>query len=248
MIAKASAIDAMVAPLAEVEAADSIVSCLEKAGVEYVFGVPGGAVEPIYNALARSARRGGPRAVVARHEAGAAFMADGYARETGRLGVCISHIGARRDQSHHRRRLRLQQSGPAPGNHRSTRSAVFRPWGAAGIGLHRRECRGHVRPLHALQLPRFARGSGRDQGDQRDPSCAAHSLSGPAHLSFPVDILRSRFLAEEPRDTTSPRWCATTLALIDERSIAASECGARRLRRASCFSSAMDRPKRSTRS
>src|SRR6188768_3208965 len=78
---------------AQVEVAELIVSYLEKAGVEYVFGVPGGAVEPIYNALARSARRGGPRPVVSRHEAGAAFMADGYARETGRLGVCLATSG-----------------------------------------------------------------------------------------------------------------------------------------------------------
>src|SRR5688500_7481618 len=75
------------------EAAELVVACLEKAGVEYVFGVPGGAVEPLYNALARSARRGGPRPVTARHESGAAFMADGYARETGRLGVCIATSG-----------------------------------------------------------------------------------------------------------------------------------------------------------
>lgn len=75
------------------EAADFIVAHLEDIGVEYVFGVPGGAVEPLYNALARSGRRGGPKAVVARHEAGAAFMADGYARETGRIGVCIATSG-----------------------------------------------------------------------------------------------------------------------------------------------------------
>jgi len=61
-------------------AADLLVAYLEQIGVEYVFGVLGGAIEPLYNALARSARRGGPRAVVARHETGAAFMADGYAR------------------------------------------------------------------------------------------------------------------------------------------------------------------------
>jgi acetolactate synthase I/II/III large subunit len=58
-----------------------------------VFGVPGGAIEPLYNAMARSARRGGLRPVIARHEAGAAFMADGYARETGKLGVCCSTTG-----------------------------------------------------------------------------------------------------------------------------------------------------------
>jgi acetolactate synthase-1/2/3 large subunit len=79
--------------LVQVEVAELVVACLAKAGVEYVFGVPGGAVEPIYNALARSAREGGPRPVVARHEAGAAYMADGYARETGRLGVCVTTSG-----------------------------------------------------------------------------------------------------------------------------------------------------------
>ena len=59
---------------APIEAAELIVRCLEQAGVEYVFGIPGGAIEPLYNALARSARRGGPRAVGSRHESGAAFM------------------------------------------------------------------------------------------------------------------------------------------------------------------------------
>lgn len=75
------------------EVADLIVAYLEQLGIEYVFGVPGGAIEPLYNALARSARRGGPRPVVARHEAGAAFMADGYARETGKIGVCCATSG-----------------------------------------------------------------------------------------------------------------------------------------------------------
>ena len=70
-----------------------LVQFLEQLGVEYVFGVPGGAIEPFYDALAESAERGGPRPVIARHEAGAAFMADGYARETGRLGVCCATTG-----------------------------------------------------------------------------------------------------------------------------------------------------------
>ncbi len=73
--------------------ADLIVEYLYHLGVEFVFGVPGGAIEPLYNALARSARKGGPRAVVARHESGAAFMADGYARETGKLGVVCATTG-----------------------------------------------------------------------------------------------------------------------------------------------------------
>jgi acetolactate synthase-1/2/3 large subunit len=76
-----------------IEVADLLVAYLEQIGVEYVFGVPGGAIEPLFNAMARSQRRGGLRVIVARHEAGAAFMADGYARETGRLGVCCTTSG-----------------------------------------------------------------------------------------------------------------------------------------------------------
>lgn len=77
----------------QVTYADLLVGYLNLLGVEYVFGVPGGAIEPLFNALARSERRGGVRAVIARHEAGAAFMADGYARETGKLGVCCATTG-----------------------------------------------------------------------------------------------------------------------------------------------------------
>ncbi|MCK4690724.1 MAG: thiamine pyrophosphate-binding protein, partial [Desulfuromonadales bacterium] len=73
--------------------ADLLVEQLEQIGVEYIFGVPGGAIEPLYNAMARSSRKGGLRPIVARHESGAAFMADGYARETGKLGVCCSTTG-----------------------------------------------------------------------------------------------------------------------------------------------------------
>jgi acetolactate synthase-1/2/3 large subunit len=76
-----------------IENGDLILHYLERLGVKYVFGVPGGSIEPLFNALARSERQGGPRAIVARHETGAAFMADGYARETGRIGVCCATAG-----------------------------------------------------------------------------------------------------------------------------------------------------------
>lgn len=73
--------------------ADLILEYLHQLNVEYVFGVPGGAIEPLYNALARSERRGGIKAITTRHECGAAFMADGYHRETGKLGVVCSTTG-----------------------------------------------------------------------------------------------------------------------------------------------------------
>jgi acetolactate synthase-1/2/3 large subunit len=76
-----------------IDNADLIVDYLRILKVDFVFGVPGGAIEPLYNALAKSAVKGGPKIVVARHEAGAAFMAEGYARETGKLGVCCATTG-----------------------------------------------------------------------------------------------------------------------------------------------------------
>ncbi len=72
---------------------DLIIEYLRLLEVEYVFGVPGGAIEPLFNALARRSKDGGPKIIVARHEAGAAFMAEGYARETGKLGVCCATTG-----------------------------------------------------------------------------------------------------------------------------------------------------------
>jgi len=72
---------------------DLIVDYLAKLDVEYVFGVPGAHIAALYEALERSEKRGGPRAILTRHESGAATMADGYARETGRLGVCCATTG-----------------------------------------------------------------------------------------------------------------------------------------------------------
>lgn len=75
------------------ENGDLIVNYLQRWQIEYVFGVLGGSIEPFYNALARSERKNGIKAIVARHETGAAFMADGYARETGKVGVCCATAG-----------------------------------------------------------------------------------------------------------------------------------------------------------
>ena len=75
------------------ELADIVVGYIQKLGVEYVFGVLGGAIEPLVNALARSGRKGGPRCIITRHESGAAFMADGYYSASGKLAVCFATTG-----------------------------------------------------------------------------------------------------------------------------------------------------------
>jgi acetolactate synthase I/II/III large subunit len=77
----------------DADLADLLLHYLAQLEVEFVFGIPGGAIEPLYNALARSKRRGGPEAIIARHETGALFMADGYVSRTGKLGVCCATTG-----------------------------------------------------------------------------------------------------------------------------------------------------------
>jgi len=64
--------------------------CLQREGVEVVFGYPGGAILPVYDALEQQSS---VRHVLARHEQGAAHMADGYARASGRVGVVLATSG-----------------------------------------------------------------------------------------------------------------------------------------------------------
>ncbi|QTA87189.1 thiamine pyrophosphate-binding protein [Desulfonema magnum] len=72
------------------KSAEFILHTLEKAGVEYIFGIPGGAIEELSKALDKNKNI---TPIVTRHEAGAAYMADGYARVTGKLGACFSTAG-----------------------------------------------------------------------------------------------------------------------------------------------------------
>ncbi len=63
--------------------------CLEREGVQHVFGYPGGAILPAYDALKHSKIHH----ILVRHEQGATHMADGYARATGKVGVAIATSG-----------------------------------------------------------------------------------------------------------------------------------------------------------
>src|SRR5690348_1769723 len=67
-----------------------LVACLEREGVDTIFAYPGGASMEIHQALTRSKKI---RTVLPRHEQGGAFAAEGYARATGRAGVCLATSG-----------------------------------------------------------------------------------------------------------------------------------------------------------
>ena len=70
--------------------ADWTMKFLDKQGIEFIFGHPGGPVLPFYEALRKSSK---PRHVLVRHEGAGSFMADAYSKVTGKVGVCMSTMG-----------------------------------------------------------------------------------------------------------------------------------------------------------
>lgn len=198
------------------EVADLLVAYLEQIGVEYVFGIPGGAIEPLFNALARSERRGGPRHVLARHESGAAFMADGYARETGKLGVCcstsgpgatnlITGVSCARDNNVPLLVITAQPALPMMGRNALQESACT---GINTLSMFRHCTRYNSLVSHPKQLE--AKLISALQSAIRPPR-------GPAHLSFPTDVFRS------PSPYPQPSYDLNSLlspsSLIDEDSV-----------------------------
>ena len=74
-----------------ISGADILMQCLVNHGVDTVFAYPGGASMPIHQALTRFESK--IRTILPRHEQGGGFMAEGYARSTGRVGVCMATSG-----------------------------------------------------------------------------------------------------------------------------------------------------------
>jgi len=88
--AKADAAKAPAPTLAKAQTgAEALIRCLEAQGVEYVFGLSGGAAMPIFDALVDSKIK----LILVRHEQGATHMADGFARATGKPGVVLVTSG-----------------------------------------------------------------------------------------------------------------------------------------------------------
>ena len=73
----------------QIPVSELIVKYLERLGIEYIFGMPGAHILPVYNSLFDSSIK----TILAKHEQGAAFMAGGYARASGKIGACITTAG-----------------------------------------------------------------------------------------------------------------------------------------------------------
>ena len=132
--------------------------CLMKEGVTTVFGYPGGAILPTYDAMLDYPIHH----VLVRHEQGAAHMADGYARASGRVGVAIATSGPGGDQPHDRHR------------HRDARLVAHRVHHGAGLleGARQRRLPGDRRHRHHA-----ADHQAQLAGDRRAPD-RAHDARG----------------------------------------------------------------------
>ena len=71
----------------------ALMDSLRRHGVKHIFGYPGGAILPIYDELYRAEARGEVQHILVRHEQAASHAADGYARATGKVGVCFATSG-----------------------------------------------------------------------------------------------------------------------------------------------------------
>ncbi len=71
----------------------ALIDSLVRHGVKHIFGYPGGAILPIYDEIYRAEARGEIKHILVRHEQGAVHAADGYARATGKVGVCFATSG-----------------------------------------------------------------------------------------------------------------------------------------------------------
>ncbi len=139
--------------------AEMVVEALKDQGVEFVFGYPGGAVLPIYDAIFG---QNSFRHVLVRHEQGAAHAAEGYARSTGKVGVLLVTSGPGATNAITGLTDALHGLDPARLHHRPGADASDRLGRVPGMRHDR-----HHPQLHQAQLPRAPhRGS------------AAHSARG----------------------------------------------------------------------
>ncbi len=175
---------------ARIDLADYIVRYFEAMGVEFVFGIPGGAIEPLYNALARRRDRGGIASVLARHEAGACFMAQGYAMATGKPGVVLTTSGPGATNALTAVASAWQEEVPmiivtAQNRQNAPDGGAFQDSSCTGVDI-----------LSILShCTRYnARISSSGQLVNRLASAVSVAMlppQGPAHLSIPQDILAS---------------------------------------------------------
>jgi acetolactate synthase I/II/III large subunit len=187
-------------PVASIRGADLVVEMLAQAGVQIVFGLPGGAISPVHDALLDTKLR----AVTTRHESGAMFAAAGYARATGKLAVAAvtSGPGALNAMTGLASAwcdglpvLVLVGEVPRPAHGKG----VLQDGSAHGLNIV--EMARHVTKL-AAELPRP---SAVPHMLRRAISTALSGRPGPVLLTLPLDVSMGLVARPQPGGTVSTR-------------------------------------------
>ena len=160
--------------------AEMVIQALLDQGVEHIFGYPGGAVLPIYDAMFQQDKL---QHILVRHEQGAVHAAEGYARSTGKVGVRAGDLGSGRDQCGDRPHRRADGFDPAGLHHRPGADASDRQRRVPGMRHGR-----HHAALHQAQL------SGEERRTTSRACCTRRSTSrrtagpGPVVVDIPKDV------------------------------------------------------------
>jgi acetolactate synthase-1/2/3 large subunit len=193
--------------------ADQLVQELAAHGIDTYFGVPGGAIEPLFNAIARQERAGRARLIAMRSEAAAAFAADGHYRASGRVAVCTGTTGPGISNlitgvmAAHADRVPMLVLTPQVAQAKQGRGGL-QDSSPDGYDMTRilRECtRYSSNVVHAGQLAHKLR---------RALIALRTQPAGPVHLSLASDLLASR---AESSAVSAPSW--TPGPLVDEGSV-----------------------------
>ena len=185
-------------------AVDAIMECLKAEGVDAVFGIPGGANLPTYDALYDA----GIRNILCRHEQGAGHAAEGYAKASGKVGVALAHLRPRRDQPRHGDRRRDARLGADRLHHGP---GANRPDGHRRLPGGRHDRDHDARRQALLPGARPARDPAHDpRGLPRRPHRAAgpgagRRPAGPVARRHPVRPLRGARRSTFPATRTSSR-------------------------------------------
>ncbi|NGO67048.1 thiamine pyrophosphate-dependent enzyme [Streptomyces boncukensis] len=198
--------------------AEALVQQLEREGVRHVFGVPGVQLDHVLDALARSRAAGGPiEYIVARHEQGAAHMAEGYTRTTGRPGVCLVVPGPGVLNA-----LPAVATGYACSTPMLCVAAdIPAPLSGRGLGML------HELPDQDAALGSVTGWSARAERPERIPGLVREALtrarSGrprPAALTIPADVLTARLEGPPPEAAPDPWTEAEAADPADPRTLA----------------------------
>lgn len=183
--------------------ASALINALAAQGVEYLFGIPG-----VHTLLPFDLLHDHPsiRAVITRHEAGAGFAADGYARATGKPGVCLVVPGP--GATNLATALLVAKSDSVP----LVAITATVPTALAGrYAIHELDLLALGKPLMKAQLDVTS------AADIAPAFAAAYALAaiepaGPVQLAIPYDLFSQ---LHEPRDVTSPAREADTGARVE---------------------------------